>query len=249
MITSIRGFAAASLIPCCLAFAVPALADETDPPSTLSVTGYIQGVTDYRFRGISLSEGDFAVQGTVNLNHVSGFYAGVWASSLKDTPLYGHAEADLYAGWSGEVASGLTADAGLVYYAYPDGKPGQANYFEPYASLAVALGPATAKLGAAYAWEQYALGGRDNLYLYTDLGASLPGLPVSLSTHLGYSDGALSPNVLTGSGTGGGFDWSAGATYIISDNLSASATYVGVEGVSIDGVSNDTVVGTLKLSF
>jgi len=244
-----RMLLAASLLAATAATSTCAWADETDPPSDFTLSGYVQGVTDYRFRGISLSGGDFAAQATVNVNHASGFYAGAWASSLKDTPLYGRAEVDFYAGWTGEVASGLTADAGLVYYAYPDGGAGPADLFEPYASLTATLGPGTAKLGVAYAWKQDALGGDDNLYLYTDLGASLPGMPVSLSAHLGYSDGALSPKVLTGSGTSGGFDWSAGATYSITAALSVGASYVGVEGASVDGLSNDALVGTLKLSF
>ena len=48
---------------------------------------------------------------------------------------------------------------------------------------------------------------------------------------------------------GGGFDYSLGATWNITKNLSLGATYVGVDGNSISGFSNDTVVGTLKLSF
>jgi uncharacterized protein (TIGR02001 family) len=251
MLTSVRGLLAASLLAGIALAATPALAqeEETAPPSDITISGYVQGVTDYRFRGISLSGGDIAVQGSINVNHSSGFYVGTWASSLEDTPVYGHTEVDLYAGWTGEVASGLTADVGLLYYVYPNGKVGDANYFEPYASLTAAIGPATAKFGVAYAWDQDSLGGDDNLYLYTDLGAGIPNTPVSLSAHLGYTDGALSPEILTGSGTGGGFDWSLGATFNITEKLSVGASYVGVEGDSIEDLSDDAIVGTLKLTF
>lgn len=250
MLTSIRGLVAASLLTGSAVAATPAFAEEeTAPPSDFTVSGYVQGVTDYRFRGISLSGGDFAVQGSINVNHSSGLYVGTWASSLEDTEIYGHTEVDLYAGWTGEITSGLTADVGMLYYAYPNGKVGDANVWEPYASLTAAIGPATAKFGVAYAWDQDSLGGDDNLYLYTDLGASIPDTPVSVSAHLGYTDGALSPEILTGSGTGGGFDWSLGATFNITDKLSIGASYVGVEGDSIEALSDDTVVGTLKLSF
>ena len=250
MLTSVRGLLAASLLAGSALAATPAFAEEeTAPPSDFTVSGYVQGVTDYRFRGISLSGGDFAVQGSINVNHSSGFYVGAWASSLEDTPVYGHTEVDVYAGWTGEVTSGLTADVGLLYYVYPNGKEGDANVFEPYASLTVAVGPGTAKLGVAYAWDQDSLGGDDNLYVFTDLGVAIPDTPVSLSAHLGYTDGALSPEILTGAGTGGGFDWSIGASFNITPKLSIGASYVGVEGDSIDGVSDDTVVGTLKLTF
>jgi uncharacterized protein (TIGR02001 family) len=163
--------------------------------------------------------------------------------------VYGNAEIDFYAGWTGAVSSGLTADVGLTYYVYPNGKIGDANYFEPYASLTAAIGPATAKVGVAYAWKQDSLLGDDNLYVYTDLGAGIPNTPISVSAHLGYADGAQSPKLLTGVSTDGGFDYSVGATYAITDKLSIGASYVGVDGASIDSFSNDAVVGTLKLSF
>lgn len=250
MLTSIRGLIAVSLLAGSALASTPAFADEeTAPPSDFTISGSAQGVSDYRFRGISLSGGDIAVQGSINVNHASGLYVGTWASSLEDSAVYGHTEVDLYAGWTGEVSSGLTADVGLLYYVYPNGKVGDANVFEPYASLTAAIGPATAKVGVNYAWDQNSLGGDDNLYVYTDLGASIPNTPVSLSAHLGYTDGALSPKILTGSGTGGGFDWSAGAAYNITEKLSIGASYVGVEGASFKNLSNDTVVGTLKFAF
>ena len=251
MRTSKLALAAASLFAAAIS-ASPAFAeDQTDPPGDFTFSGYVQGVSDYRFRGLSLSGGDPAIQGSINLNHSSGFYVGAWASSLEQDPLdiYGSTELDLYGGWTGEVASGLTADVGLLYYVYPSGSFGDGNYFDPYASLSTTIGPVSAKLGVAYAWEQDSLGNDDNLYVYTDLGAAIPNTPVSLSAHLGYADGVQSPELLTGSGTGGGFDYSLGATYNITDKLSVGASYVGVDGNSIDEFSDDTVVATVKLVF
>lgn len=249
MLTSIRSLLAATVLAGSMLAAAPALAQEEAPPSDLTISGNVQLVTDYRFRGLSLSGGDMAVQGSINVNHSSGFYVGTWASSLEDTPVYGNMEVDVYAGWTGAIGSGLTADVGLVYYVYPNGSVGDGNYFEPYASVTAAFGPATAKFGVAYAWKQDSLGGDDNLYLYTDLGVGIPDTPLSLSAHLGYSDGALSPKLLTGTGTGGGLDYSVGASYNITPKLSLGVSYIGVEGASIDSFSNDAVVATLKLSF
>ncbi len=249
MLTSVRSLMAASLLAGCALAATPALADETDAPSEFTVTGNAALVTDYRFRGISLSAGDVAVQGSINVNHASGFYAGAWASSLEDTPVYGNMELDVYGGWTGAVADGLTADVGLLYYVYPNGNVGDANVFEPYASLTKTLGPASAKVGVAYAWKQDSLGGDDNLYVYTDWSLGVPQTPISLSAHLGYTDGALSPKLLTGKSTDGGFDYSLGASVAVTKNLSLGVSYIGVDGNSIDSVSNDAVVGTLKASF
>lgn len=256
MLTSIRGLFAATLLAGSAFAAVPAFAEETDVPSDFTITGSAAIVSDYRFRGISLSGGDVAVQGSVGVNHASGLYAGVWASSLEDSDVYGSSEVDVYAGWTGPIGSGLNADVGMLYYFYPNGKVGDANVFEPYASVSGTFGPATAKLGVSYSWKQDALGGDDNLYLYSDFTVGVPNTPISLSTHLGYTDGALSPKLLSDIAandltpeTGGGFDYSLGATYNITPKLSLGVSYVGVEGRSLDSYSNDAVVGTLKLTF
>ncbi len=251
MLTSIRGLVAASFLLGSGLAAVPAFADETDPPSDLTITGNVALVSDYRFRGLSLSGGDVAVQGSIQASHSSGFYVGAWGSSLEQDAfdIYGSTEVDIYAGWTGKISSGLTADVGVTYYVYPGGSFGNANVLEPYASLSGTLGPATAKVGVAYAWEQDSLGGQDNVYVYTDLGVGIPNTPVSVSAHLGYTDGALSPKLLTGASTDGGFDYSVGATAAVTKNLTVGVAYVGVDGNSIDSFSNDAVVGTVKLSF
>jgi uncharacterized protein (TIGR02001 family) len=241
----------------------PAFADETDPPKDLTVSGYVQGVSDYRFRGYSLSGGDPALQGTVNLNHSSGFYAGAWASTLDDevTPFYGDLELDLYAGWTGPLSSALTADVGVLRYVYPANHGnGPADYWEPYASLATTLGPVGAKLGVAYAPEQDSLGGEDNLYLFTDLNAGIPTTPVTVTAHLGYTDGIQGPRLLSGDSLTdqSGFDYSLGATYAVTPNLSVGASYLGVDGSASEAdyragrslvVATDTVVATVKLAF
>ena len=263
MLASIRSLIAATVLTGGLVAATPAFADETDPPSEVTVSGNVALVTDYRFRGLSRSSGDLAVQGGITVSHLSGFYVGAWSSSLSfevvgpmAEDVYGSQELDIFGGWTGAIGSGLIADVGMLYYAYPSGHAGKAEFFEPYASVSTTLGPVTGKLGLNYAWKQEALnfnGGDndDNLYLYADLSAGIPNTPVSVSGHLGYTDGALSPKFATGQTVDydGGLDWSIGATFTIMKNLSITGQYVGVEGRSIDGYSNDTVVGTLKLSF
>ncbi|MEY4473380.1 MAG: hypothetical protein RL671_1684 [Pseudomonadota bacterium] len=251
MLTSVRSLVAATLLAGSALAAAPALADETDPPADVTVTGNVALVTDYRFRGISLSGGDVAIQGSINVNHSSGLYAGTWASSLEQDVLdvYGSSEVDLYAGWTGKVSSALTADVGLLYYVYPAGSVGDGNVFEPYASLTAAIGPASAKFGLNYAWKQDSLGGDDNLYLYSDWSLAVPNTPVTVTAHAGYTDGALSPKRLTAAGTGGGWDYSLSASATLYKGLSLGVAYIGVDGASIDSFSNDAVVATLKYSF
>ncbi|MXO62484.1 TorF family putative porin [Qipengyuania oceanensis] len=259
MLTSIRGITAATIAFSTFAVAAPAMAQDTDPPSDIEVSGNVALVTDYRFRGVSLSAGDPAIQGGIDVTHSSGFYVGTWASSIEGGSAYGEMELDIYGGWSGDVAEGVALDVGLLYYMYPTdgGDDGtglivddyNVNYWEPYASITTTLGPAEATFGVAYAWDQASLGDEDNLYVYTDLGASIPNTPISLSAHLGYTDGVLAPPLLAGTLDDTGFDYSIGASATILGGLEIGVSYIGVDGPSIDGFTDDTVVATLAFSF
>jgi uncharacterized protein (TIGR02001 family) len=230
-------------------------AQDAEAQSDLKVSGSVTLVSDYRFRGVSQAGGDAAVQATINLNHSSGFYAGVWASNVsfdKFGPaadeLYGNAEIDLYAGWSGEVASGLTADAGLLYYVYPDGAFKKPEVFEPYASLSTTLGPARLKVGATYAWKQSSLGNMDNLQVYTNVDVGIPSTPLTASAHLGYTDGALAPPWQVGTGDRTGFDYSLGLSAVVK-GVTLGVAYIGTEGPNIDGITDDAVVASISYGF
>ena len=257
MLTSFRGPRAALfsalLTAASVLLATPALAqDEEADSSSVTVTGSVGVVTDYRFRGVSLSGGDPALQGGATITHESGVYAGTWGSSIDDggSDIYGDVELDLFAGWSGSLSEAVGLDVGLLYYAYPTNAAGvDAEYFEPYATLSSTFGPIQAKLGVAYAWEQDSLGGNDNLYLFTKLSAGIPGTPITLNAGLGYTDGALAPPLLAGTADDTGFDWTVGASATVLGNVSLGVAYTGVEGPSIDGFTDDAVVGSLTFTF
>lgn len=257
MLTSSRGPWAASmavfLVMASFGASHPASAqDETDESSPVTVTGSVAVVSDYRFRGVSLSGGDPALQGGATITHESGFYVGTWGSSIDDggTDFYGDLELDLFGGWSGNVAEGVGIDIGLLYYAYPTNAAGvDAEYFEPYATVTGTLGPVQAKVGVAYAWEQDSLGGNDNLYLFTKLSAGIPNTPITLNAGLGYTDGALAPPLLAGTLDDTGLDWTVGASATVLGNVTIGVAYTGVEGPSIEGFTDDAVVGSLTFTF
>ncbi|HKT85446.1 MAG TPA: TorF family putative porin [Novosphingobium sp.] len=246
MLTSVRGIFAATLFAGAALAATPAFADEADAPADITVTGNVSLVSDYRFRGVSQSNGDLALQGGITVTHASGFYAGGWSSSISDEQFgIGDQELDLFGGWSGEVTSGLTLDAGLLYYVYPGAPKGvNSDFFEPYASVSGQVGPAKLKVGVAYAWDQAALADQDNLYVYSNLDIAVPNTPVTLSGHVGYTDGFLAI-----SADGNTFDWSVGASATVFGPLSVGVSYIGVGGPSIDKRTDDAVVGTLTASF
>lgn len=252
MLTSFRGLMAVSLATAGLISATPVLAQDEAPEEGIegvSVSANVALTTDYRFRGVSLSGGDPALQGGFDVAHDSGFYVGTWASSIKGGPAYGDLEVDIYGGWGGQLTDAVSVDVGILYYLYPTEDLGlDTDYWEPYASIGFNLGAAEATVGAAYAWKQDSLGGEDNLYLYTDLGFSLPSTPITLTGHLGYTDGVLAPPLLAGTADDTGLDWSIGAS-VSHGNFEAGVAYIGVEGPSIDGFTDDAIVATLSASF
>lgn len=250
MLTSFRGLVAVSLAAAGLSLSTPAMAQSDDEVATdFTVSANVALTTDYRFRGVSLSGGDPALQGGFDVAHDSGFYIGTWASSIDGGAAYGDLELDIYAGWSGNLSDAVSVDIGVLYYIYPTEDLGlDTDYIEPYASVGVNFGPAEATFGVAYAPEQDSLGGDDNLYLYTDVGFGLPGTPLTVTGHLGYTDGSLAPPLLAGTTDDTGLDWSLGAS-VAQGNFEVGVAYIGVEGPAIDGFTDDAIVGTISASF
>lgn len=247
MLTSIRSLMAASALAGAFFVATPAMAQDEEP--FITVSGNAAIVTDYRFRGVGLSGGDVAIQGGITLNTAPGFYLGTWASSMEDSPLYGEVELDVFGGWAGDITPGLGADVGFTYYSYPskDAGAGPADVIEVYGKLSPSLGPVGLTFAAYYMPEQDGLGGSDNLYLAADAGIGIPNTPISINGHVGYTDGAL-----TYTSNGKAWDYSIGASATVLGSLTVGVAYVGVEGPGgplWDGVLDDTVVGTLSVSF
>ena len=97
-------------------------------------------VSDYRFRGISQTGKDAAIQGGFDASFEPGFYIGTWASSVDfgDLPegegSFGTMEIDYYAGWAGPIGdTDFGIDVGYMYYQYPgDTQDPDGDYQEFY---------------------------------------------------------------------------------------------------------------------
>lgn len=234
------------------ATATPAFAQEepaAEESAPFTITGGATLVSDYRFRGTTQTNEDPAVQATINVNHESGLYAGVWASTIdggldRSTPAltgYGDVEIDLYGGFTKTMDNGLGFDVGVLYYYYADAAKGiDTDFFEPYAALTYTLGPVSTKVGAAYAWgSQDGLAGfdvrggnDDNLYVYGDASIGVPTTPLTLKGHVGYSSGALGSLNIPDANDNNYFDWSVTAEAV------GGPLKVGVSYVDTD-ISND----------
>jgi uncharacterized protein (TIGR02001 family) len=104
------------------AAAAPAAEAPAAAPAS-PVTGNFSLVTDYRFRGLSQTAKQPAVQGGLDYAHESGLYLGTWASSINGNQ-YPNAtmEWDFYGGYKFEPVKDVGIDLGLIHVYYPGGK-------------------------------------------------------------------------------------------------------------------------------
>lgn len=120
------------------------------------ISGGVTLTSDYRFRGVSQSSRDAAVQGWLQYDHASGFFANVWASSIdfNDADTYdSSAEVDLTAGYNFKIMGDTDATAKVLYYWYPgadaSGLP-EYNYWELAADVSHKIGKVTVTGDFAY---------------------------------------------------------------------------------------------------
>jgi uncharacterized protein (TIGR02001 family) len=115
----------------------PAAAPAATPTHSFTYNAGL--VTDYRYRGISQSGLNPALQGGVDYAHSSGFYLGAWASTITwitdaGPAFKGRLEVDLYGGYKG-TAGPINYDVGLLQYWYVNNNlPTNANTTEIYAA-------------------------------------------------------------------------------------------------------------------
>ena len=124
--------------------------EPTAPPAPITITGSAALVSDYRFRGVSQSDEDLAVQGSVTATHESGAYVGFWASNLAGWGTFGGAnlELDILAGFKFKPIESATVDVGITYYLFPGGAD-KTDFFEPYVKLSGTRGPLNLTAGVA----------------------------------------------------------------------------------------------------
>ena len=180
---------------------------QSAPTTTLTYNAGV--VTDYRYRGITQSRNEAAVQGGVDYAHKSGFYVGAWASTIKwiadnsytansggtrtGTDITGNVELDLYGGYKFDLSKDVTMDVGYLRYQYQGNNLemtggtarsayGNANTNEVY--TAITMGPITAKysysLGDLFGYIDSKGSG------YFDLSASFEVIPTwTVTPHVG----------------------------------------------------------------
>ena len=109
------------------AAALPGLAS-AQATSPHTVAGNMGIFSDYRFRGISQTFVQPAIQGGIDYSHSSGFYLGNWNSNVSHFSYTdGSIEMDIYGGYKFN-AGPVAMDVGLLQYLYPGAKTGSEKY-------------------------------------------------------------------------------------------------------------------------
>ena len=100
------------------------------------ISGNVALTSDYRFRGISQSDEDLAVQGGFDAAFGPGFYVGIWGSSVdfdSNDGYDGSLELDYYGGWAHSIGdTDFGIDVGYIYYDYPGDSGDEGDYQEFY---------------------------------------------------------------------------------------------------------------------
>ncbi|MDY7539395.1 TorF family putative porin [Undibacterium sp. RTI2.1] len=168
-------------------------AEDAKPDNEVSFN--IGGVSDYRYRGISQTRLDPALQGGADYTHnPTGFYAGTWLSTIKwtkDAGGSGNVEWDIYGGKRGEIVKDVSYDVGVLSYVYPSNGlssvPGfaNANTTEIYGQLG--YGPVYVKYSHSVTNLFGFVNSKNSGYL--DIGANVDIVPdagYTLNLHVGH---------------------------------------------------------------
>ena len=211
-------------------------ADETPAsPFGLSVTGTAALTSDYRFRGVTQTFNDPAVQAGFVLSHASGAYAGVWGSNV-DFGGTAHIELDPYIGYATTLdsfANKPLLDVGLWYYAYPS--ESDLNWLELYGKLTFkdVLVQGASLLTAVNYTNDYA--GKDENSWNVNATYSVPFGTTGFGgvAALGYTQ---ADEYDFGGGDDHYVDWKAGVTYSFASVSGLTAELAAI-GTDIDAIT------------
>ena len=167
------------------AIALPGVARAADWSGELGL------VSDYRYRGVSLSGEKPAVQATADVELKSGLYGELWVSTIKGDGA-GKIELDGTAGYALDLVDGVSLDVSATYYVYPG--HAASNALEFTSLVEGTRGPLTASIGASVAPPQRGTRddddrGRRNIYLFGAASYAVNGTPLNIRAQVGCERG------------------------------------------------------------
>lgn len=186
--------------------AMPGAALDDDP--AIDWEGSLSLVSDFRDRGVSITDEDFALVGSLGAYHKSGFYAGLLALNVDDRNDRDF-KGDFYVGYQKESGAYLWDFA--VEIDSMIGGIDDKVFPEFQASVARDYGLAYVRLGTGYAPEGRWISpdGRDAVYSYLDAEFPIPNMPAfTILTHFGYDIRSQRSDL---------YDWSVGVSAFVND--------------------------------
>ena len=238
--TAIAAAISGLFAPAVFAQAAPAAAPEPSP-----ITANVTITNDYRYRGISQTNYQPAIQGGFDYAHESGLYIGNWNSTINwvsnttNNGIKAPIEMDFYGGFKKElIAPGFASDFGVLQYYYNqtggnyNGMMLNPNTTEIYAAQNYTFGPLSGFGKVNYGLTNiFGIPNSTGSY-YLDLTSNLDtgfwGL--SLNGHIGYQYVAGQPvssgPLLQPQNNLSYTDWKVGVTKDFGGGLSLAASYV-----------------------
>jgi len=214
--------------------------------------------SDYIWRGQSQTQRQPALQGGFDVEHSSGFYAGVWGSNVEWTTAGSgmtdnSLEIDAYAGYAFDVG-GVGLDLGVLQYFYPGHNTAatpKEDATEVYAGIGYDFGLLSVGYTGYYlvSSDGWGLGDADGT-LYHDFSIEAPigDTPITVSAHYGVWDGDG-----TAAKAAEYNDWKVNVDYAINDKFSVGAFYTDTDEdswkVANEEIYDSTFGGYISASF
>jgi len=233
------------------AAAMPGLA-AAQASSPHSISGNMGIFSDYRFRGLSQTFEQPAIQGGIDYSHSSGFYLGNWDSNINGLVYTdGSIEMDFYGGYKFN-AGPIGMDVGLLQYYYPGAKNSAGDKYDTLEGyVAGSWKWFTVKYSYALS-DFFGLQNSDGSG-YLDIGFAMEVAPkLTLVAHYGnQSVKGFSAADYSDYKVGVSYDlagWALGAAYIGTDADSAIYSITNAAGETKD-LGKGTVVVSVSKSF
>ena len=212
-----------------------AASETAENTQDFELSGNITLTSDYRFRGITQTQTDPAIQGTATLTHKSGLYFSAFASNVDYGTADPHMELDPSIGYSTPLKLSssvpVTLDIGASYYNYISGNEG--DYAELYARLIlerILINDDSLLTSLSYT-NDYA--GQDKNSWNATLGYAVPLAQTNFGAvaSIGYT--TVDDYDFNQQGENSYFDYKAGLTYNFASFPDASAE-LAVVGTNLD---------------
>lgn len=208
-----RKVSAALVLASIVGFAAPAHAQSQQnggllPQGWGNLSATLGATSDYRFRGISKTDENPAVQGSLDWAHDSGVYLGVWGSNVDFFDA--NVEIDAYGGYT-FASNGYNFDLGAIYYWHPDADDSlDYDFVEAKAAVSRDLGFATGTAALNFSPDYFASSGPST---YVSAGLDVPVMDTGFTVNGGAGYQWIDDE--TAFGAPDYADWSLGASYTL----------------------------------